>query len=69
MKENDIVEVLPSCELKEIKLEALAGYKGKIVETFYRANGTMRGAIVAFPIPYLDECEWYIPEQSLYKLL
>lgn len=64
MKPGDIVTILPSVALNQLKLEALAGLKATIVEV----NGTfnnIKGCWVRLPGYYLGEREWYIPYNSI----
>lgn len=65
----DIVTIVASDELSEIKLTDLIGRKGKIVEVLYCKDGhTVRGAWVELlGEPYLNEQEWYIPSKSIAK--
>lgn len=64
MKPGDVIIILPSQALKEIKLEALVGQTATIVEV----NGSfhhIRGCWVALPGEYMGEREWYIPYNSI----
>ena len=65
MNINDKVTIIPSVTLKETKLEDLIGREGTIVELCYRKDGSVRGAWIELEgEPYLDEQEWFIPENS-----
>ena len=64
MKQGDIILILPSQSLTNLRLEALAGLKATVMEV----NGTfghIKGCWVRLPVTYLGEREWYIPYNSL----
>lgn len=64
MKPGDAIIILPSQSLIGLRLEALVGHSAIIVEV----NGSfdnIKGCWVTLPGPYLGECEWYIPYNSI----
>ena len=66
MKATELVTIVPSTTLHEVKLDDLIGRQGKIVELIYGKDGTIGGAWVLLSgEPYLGESEWFIPINSL----
>lgn len=66
MGNGDIVKVVASEELSEMKLMPISGKIGRVVETRINRKGTVFGAWVElFGKPYLDEQEWFIPVKSI----
>ncbi len=64
MQLGDTILILPSCALKSMHLEKLAGKRAKIVEIASAAN-RIYGCWVELPTAYLDEKEWFIPYDSI----
>ncbi len=64
---EQIITIVASEELSELKLSELVGRKGIVKELRYHPFGSRpRGAwIELIGEPYLDEQEWYIPEKSI----
>ncbi len=66
MRLGDQISIVPSDELIEMRLMALAFRKGKIVEIRRNGEGLIFGAWVELEgQPYLDEQEWFIPLESI----
>lgn len=64
MKQGETILILPSFALSEMRLDALVGLEGVIVEI----NGSfdnVKGCWVRLPGLYLGEQEWYIPYNSI----
>lgn len=55
------IEIIPSDELDELRLHALVGRIGEVIEK--SANG--KGYFVALYQSYKEEKEWYIPKSSI----
>lgn len=64
MKPGDEILILPSQSLMEIKLDALVGLSGIIVEV-KGSFDHIQGCWVRLPGKYLGEREWYIPYNSI----
>lgn len=64
MQFGDIILIIPSCALQEMRLQELAGTQAKIVEVIIYA-GKVRGCWVRLPHEYLGDTEWYIPYSSI----
>lgn len=56
-----IVEIIASTALSEIRLNDLAGTRGTVVEIGPHNNG----AYIKLDEPYLNEEEWFIPNESI----
>lgn len=52
------VRVIPSRALNELKLSALVGWEGEVVET------AKNGVYVKFIQPFMESNEWFIPKES-----
>ena len=61
------ITIIPSNELSEIKLNALLGEEGFIVEDLTDNDGTGDGYMVLFPTPFKNEYLWFIPKESVYE--
>lgn len=59
--DNKKVEIIPSAELTEMRMDSVIGRKGVITEI--PEHG--KGAYVELEKPYLREAEWYFPNSSL----
>lgn len=55
------VEIIPSEDLKGIRLSRLVGRQGTVVARSKKGNGFY----VALQEPYMDETEWFIPKSAL----
>lgn len=62
---NNRVTILPSYALAKLKLNALAGKSGEIIETVCSSNGTVSGCWIWLDKSYMEEKEWFIPSDSL----
>lgn len=66
MENRDIVRIVNSDELSEMKLMPISGRIGRVVEVRINGKGNVFGAWVElFGKPYLDEQEWFIPIKSI----
>jgi len=52
------VRVIPSRALNELKLSALVGWEGEVVET------AKNGVYVKFIQSFMESNEWFIPKES-----
>lgn len=59
--EDKVVTIIPSEELKKMKLRNLIGYVGTIAAK--STDG--KGFFVTLNIPYMGEKDWYIPKESI----
>lgn len=65
---DNLITIVESDELAEIRLTDLVGRKGKIVQPHYILAHPLKlkGAWVELEgKPYMGEQEWYIPEKSI----
>ena len=62
---NQIIEIVDSKELRELKLEGLIGRMGRIIESLDQSQRKNPGYIVE---PFQEEDEWFIPSQSIKTL-
>lgn len=68
---NQIIEIVDSKELRELRLEKLIGRMGRIVESLDYPQRKNPGYIVdfsEFSKPFQGEDEWFIPSQSIKTL-
>ena len=64
-KENCPVIIINSLQLSEMRLDALNGASGVIVEDLSYPERKTRGFMVYLDIPYLEEHLWFIPVESI----
>ena len=65
MVKNAYVTIVASPELSELRLDALAGRRGLVVEDLASGRKKNRGALVLLEEAYLDEFLWFIPENAV----
>ncbi|NDW09934.1 hypothetical protein [Dysgonomonas sp. 520] len=65
MKRNCKIRVMPSEELAELRLFALVGKTGTIIEDLSFDGRKNKGYMVLFPESFLNENIWYIPIESI----
>lgn len=64
MKEGDIVLILPSCTLNEMRMTQLAGAYATVTDVVMK-NDVIAGCWVKLSFKFLHEDEWYIPYSSI----
>lgn len=64
-KVNDIVEIKLSDSLSLMRLNALAGREATITQDLTNIRRLNKGYMVELTEPYLDETEWFIPQESI----
>lgn len=64
-KVNDIVKIKPSDSLSIMRLNALAGREATITQDLTNIGRLNKGYMVELTEPYLDETEWFIPQESI----
>lgn len=65
MIQNAHITVITSTELTAMRLDDLVGCRGLVVEVLTEDRTRNRGALVLLEEPYLGECLWFIPENSI----
>lgn len=65
MRENIFIQVVASPELSRMKLEALAGLRGLVVEDLSQPERRAKGFMVLLEEAYLGEFLWFIPQLSV----
>lgn len=65
MVKNAYITIVASPELSELRLDALAGRCGLVVEDLAFGRKRNRGALVLLEEAYLDEFLWFIPENAM----
>lgn len=65
MIKNAHILIITSRELTAIRLDDLAGCRGRVVEVLSEDRVKNRGALVLLEEPYLGEYLWFIPENSI----
>lgn len=61
------ITVIPSEELTELKLDALLGETGIVLEELTEPERKSQGYMVLFPDTYKEEYVWFIPKNSVYE--
>lgn len=64
-KKNDIVEIKPSDALSLMRLNALIGKEAIITQDLTSIGRLNKGYMVELTEPYLDEVDWFIPQESI----
>ena len=64
-KKNDIVEINPSDALSLMRLNALIGKEAIITQYLTSIGRLNKGYMVELTEPYLDEVDWFIPQESI----
>lgn len=65
IKENDIVVIKPSDELLLMRLNDLAGREATIRQDLTGIGRLNKGYMVELTESYLDEVDWFIPQESI----
>ena len=65
MEIGNIVEIVPSSSLTEMKIQGLAGSKGEVVEIVNSTGNRMIGCWVKLHNPFENELEWFVPISSV----
>ncbi len=65
IKENDIVVIKPSDELSLMRLNDLAGREATIRQDLTSIGRLNKGYMVELTESYLDEVDWFIPQDSI----
>lgn len=66
MKAGNIITIIPSNALREMRLEGLCNRKAIVNETYNLPDGTVKGCWVSLiGSPFKGEQEWYIPYSSI----
>lgn len=61
------ITVIPSPELTELRLDALLGETGIVLEVLTESERKSKGYMVLFPDTYKEEYLWFIPQKSAYE--
>lgn len=61
------ITVVPSEELTELRLDALLGEAGIVLEVLTEPERKSKGYMVLFPDTYKEEYLWFIPQNSAYE--
>lgn len=64
-KVSDIVEIKPSDALSLMRLNALIGREATITQDLTSIGRINKGYMVELTEPYLDEVDWFIPQESI----
>lgn len=64
-KKNDIVEIKPSDALSLMRLNALIGKEATITQDLTTIGRLNKGYMVELTEPYLEEVDWFIPQESI----
>lgn len=64
-KKNDIVEIKPSDALSLMRLNALIGKEAIITQDLTSIGRLNKGYMVELTEPYLEEVDWFIPQESI----
>ena len=65
--EGSKITIIPSPELTELRLDALLGEQGIVLEDLTDQFRKAKGYIVLIPETYKDEFVWFIPKASAYE--
>lgn len=65
IKEKDIIEIKPSDSLSLMRLNALIGREATITQDLTDIERLNKGYMVELTEPYLDEIDWFIPQESI----
>lgn len=61
------ITIIPSPELTELRLDALLGEPGIVLEDLTDESRKAKGYMVLIPETYKDEFVWFIPQNSAYE--
>jgi hypothetical protein len=65
IKEKDIIEIKPSDSLSLMRLNALIGREATITQDLTGIERLNKGYMVELTEPYMDEVDWFIPQESI----
>ena len=67
MMENDIIVVIPSKRLSDMRMEPLLNHKMEVTEPVYSKEGGLLGCWASLiDETFLGEKEWFIPYESIF---
>lgn len=61
------ITIIPSPELTELRLDALLGEAGIVLEDLTESCRKTKGYMILIPETYKDEFVWFIPKESAYE--
>lgn len=64
-KEKDIIEIKTSDSLSLMRLNALIGREATITQDLTGIERLNKGYMVELTEPYMDEVDWFIPQESI----
>lgn len=64
-KVNDIIIINPSDSLSLMRLNSLIGREAVITQDLTGIGRLNKGYMVELTEPYLDEVDWFIPQESI----
>lgn len=64
-KENNTIEIKPSDSLSLMRLDALAGREAIIIQELTSIERLNKGYMVELAEPYMEEVDWFIPQESI----
>lgn len=64
-KENNTIEIKPSDSLSLMRLDALAGREAIIIQDLTSIERLNKGYMVELTEPYMEEVDWFIPQESI----
>lgn len=65
MRQNIFIRVIASPELSRMKLDALIGLRGLVVEDLSQPERRVKGFIVFLEEAFQGEFLWFIPQTSI----
>lgn len=65
IKENRIVEIKPSGSLSLMRLNDLIGREATVTQDLTSIARLNKGYMVELTEPYLEEVDWFIPQESI----
>lgn len=65
IKGKDIIEIKSSDSLSLMRLNGLIGREATITQDLTNIDRLNKGYMVELTEPYLDETEWFIPQESI----
>lgn len=65
MKIGTIINIKPSEALSLMRLDMLIGKEATIIQDLTSIGRINKGYMVELTEPYLDEVDWFIPQESI----
>lgn len=65
MKLGDIISIIPSGDLNDMKLNGLCGKTGKVSDKVYSNKSGLIGYWATLDSPFKGELEWFVPTSSI----